>query len=208
MGVTNKTDRTIDSVGSTAGYVQWFANHTTNLRSPFSRRQVLLLLLLLLFLSGIHPASHGHGLVRSDQAPPHTVALQVADHSLFLLSHDFFRAFPRKNDAQNWLQGSVFIERGTGNCSGRSVTKDWPRRCHFSPCTFSPKTAQNRSHNRPNCSPGSSHTATNSPRPLSHCLVQPRSHLDSSSHTDHRDGSVTAQTRPHWSGPEHSAKLR
>ena len=137
MGVTNKTDQTIDSDGSTAGYVRWFANHTTNLRRPFSRRQVLLLLLL--FMSGIHPASHDHGLVRSDQAPPHTVALQVAGHSLSLLFHDFFKAFPRKNDAQNRPQGSVFIERGTGNCSGRSVTKDWPRRCHLSPCTFRPK---------------------------------------------------------------------
>ena len=106
MGVTNKTDRTIDSDGSTAGYVRWFVNHSTNLRRSFSRRQVFLLLLLLLFLSNIHLASHGQGLVETDQAPPPTRFLFKSPATLSsLFSHDFFRAFPREYDAQNRPQG-------------------------------------------------------------------------------------------------------
>jgi len=54
MGVTNKTDRTIGTDGSTAGYVRWFVNHTTDLRRTLSWGQALLLLLL--SLSSIHHA--------------------------------------------------------------------------------------------------------------------------------------------------------
>ncbi|KAF3603919.1 hypothetical protein F2Q69_00036388 [Brassica cretica] len=46
------------------------------------------------------------------------------------------------------------------------------------------------------------------PLAVAQALVQPWVHTAPSSHMSHLHGLVTARQRPHWSGPEHSAKLR
>ncbi|KAF3588463.1 hypothetical protein F2Q69_00026951 [Brassica cretica] len=116
---------TTSPYGSSAGPGPSLAVYTTNLRSSFPWRHVLLLLLLLVPLSGIHL----YGLVfpRSEHAskitPLHTVLLSQPPVSLSLsFWYDFGKALPKEFRAIICARDSLFIEKLSPNCPGETGT--------------------------------------------------------------------------------------